>query len=150
MLIEMIGVGLTVDDAAAHSQDRKMRRKTQAFFATPAFANSNSDGGGDDARPSAGPGGAASAKIATSSALRKIDLQLRQGRVYAVVGAHAGGKTYFLRLLGKAMHPTCGEVFVPPHLSILHVEQDPQLFRHLSMYENLVRRAASTERPPAP
>ena len=77
------------------------------------------------------------AAVPFSSPLQDVNLQLQQGKIYAVVGPHGSGKSALLRLLSKAMHPTRGEVFVPPHLSILHVEQTPQMFHHLSMYDNL-------------
>jgi ABC-type multidrug transport system fused ATPase/permease subunit len=69
--------------------------------------------------------------------LQDVNLSLAQGRIYAVVGAHGSGKSALLRLVAKAQHPTRGEVFVPPHLSIVHVEQQPQIVRHLSLYDNL-------------
>lgn len=103
MLLEMIGVGIstpgTEGDGNGHA------------------AASGGEGDSTHGHTPTGP----------ASALRDVNLQLKQGRVYAVVGPHAGGKSYFLRLLGKAIYPTHGEVFVPPHLSIIHVEQSPQV-----------------------
>ena len=61
-----------------------------------------------------------SSKTPLRTAIQGVSLQLAQGKLYAVVG---GGKAEMLRLLGKVVHPTGGEVFVPPHLSIEHVEQ---------------------------
>ena len=69
--------------------------------------------------------------------LQNVDLRLGQGRIYAVVGSHGSGKSALLRLISKAMHPSGGEVFIPPHLSIVHVEQQPQIVKHMSLYENL-------------
>ena len=71
------------------------------------------------------------------SPLQHINLRLPQGKMYAVVGSQSNGKSSLLRLLGKAVHPTRGEVFIPPHLSIVHVEQEPQLLRHLSLLDNI-------------
>ena len=71
------------------------------------------------------------------SSLKNVNIELTQGKIYAVVGAHSSGKSSFLRLLGKAVHPSKGEVFVPPHLSIIHVEQYPQVVRHMSLFDNL-------------
>jgi ABC-type multidrug transport system fused ATPase/permease subunit len=87
-------------------------------------------------------------EVPHNAPLRDINLQLKQGRVYAVVGGHESGKSQLLRMIAKAMHPTCGEVFVPPHLSVMHVEQSPQIFRHLSMYDNLVIGLSSAHQPP--
>ena len=72
-----------------------------------------------------------------SGGLRCVNLRLRQGRIYAVVGVHASSKEQLLRLIAKETYPTQGEVIVPSHLKIVHVEQAPQLMRHLSLLENL-------------
>lgn len=72
-----------------------------------------------------------------SSPLQNVNLTLAQGKMYAVCGCASSGKSSLLRLLGKAVHPSKGEVFVPPHLLIVHVEQEPQIIRHMSMFENL-------------
>ena len=77
------------------------------------------------------------ALVPSSSPLQDVSIQLRQGRVYALVGPHASGKAQLLRLIGKAAYPTRGEVFVPPHLSVVHVEEAPMLFGHLNLYDNL-------------
>ena len=71
------------------------------------------------------------------SPIQCINMSLAQGRMYALVGGSSSGKSTLLRLLGKSVHPTTGEVFVPPHLSVVHVEYEPQLFRHMSLYDNL-------------
>ena len=81
-------------------------------------------------------GGARSNEVIWSP-LQNVNLRLAQGRLYAVVGSHSSGKSSLLRLLGKAVHPTHGEVFIPPHLSIIHVEQEPQLLRHMTLLENI-------------
>jgi ABC-type multidrug transport system fused ATPase/permease subunit len=76
-------------------------------------------------------------ELVLHSPLKNVSLQLTQGKMYAVVGHHSSGKSSLLRLIGKAVHPSSGEVFVPPHLSIVHVEQDPQLLRHMTLFDNL-------------
>ena len=70
--------------------------------------------------------------------MQPIDLKLSQGRVYAVVGIPSNGKASLLRLIAKVLYPSEGEVYVPPHLHIVHVEQQSQLMEHLSLFENLV------------
>merc|ERR1712176_736712 len=35
----------------------------------------------------------------------------------------------FMKLLGQAVAPTTGEIFVPSHLRVLHVSQEPVLLR---------------------
>uniref|UniRef100_A0A7S3EX64 ABC transporter domain-containing protein n=1 Tax=Haptolina ericina TaxID=156174 RepID=A0A7S3EX64_9EUKA len=55
----------------------------------------------------------------------------------ALVGTPSNGKASLLRLLAKVISPSEGEVYVPPHLRIVHVEQQAQLLTHLSLYDNL-------------
>ena len=69
-------------------------------------------------------------------ALRSIDLRIEQGRIVAVVGAPSSGKATLLRLIAGVLLPSSGEVFSPPHLTIVHVEQQPQLMA-MSLAENL-------------
>lgn len=43
--------------------------------------------------------------------LRAIDLQIPEGRVTALIGPSAAGKTSLLRLLNRLDDPTCGDIF---------------------------------------
>eukprot|EP00966_Prymnesium_polylepis_P072831 1691272-Prymnesium_polylepis.1 len=70
--------------------------------------------------------------------LQPVDLKFKQGKIYAVVGVPSNGKSSLLRLIAKVVHPTAGEVYVPPHLHIVHVENQPQIMDNLSLFENLV------------
>ena len=65
-----------------------------------------------------------------------LNLKLRQGRITAVVGAPSSGKASLLRLIAGVLLPTEGEVFAPPHLTIVHVEQQPSLMA-MSLIDNL-------------
>jgi len=61
---------------------------------------------------------------------------LRQGSLVALVGSRGEGKTTLVRLLGGILLPTKGIYFVPPHLRIFHMPQEP-LFMHGTLRENL-------------
>ena len=78
------------------------------------------------------------------SLVEKANLQLKQGRIYAVVGH---GKADLLRLLAKVNYPAHGEVFVPPHLAIEHLEQEPMFLRRTSLYDNILLRVPRENRP---
>lgn len=54
-----------------------------------------------------------------------------------MVGAHGSGKSTLLRLLGHKTFPKEGAIFIPTHLRILHVSQQPMLLG-LSAWRNLV------------
>jgi len=68
--------------------------------------------------------------------LQGVNIEIRQGEIAAVVGSHASGKSTLIRLLSNILTPTAGSVFVPSHLRILHVSQEPLLL-HTSMLHNL-------------
>jgi len=52
------------------------------------------------------------------------------------VGVHGSGKNTFLRLVSSRLLPDEGEIFVPTHLRVLFVAQDPVLL-DASIWENL-------------
>ena len=56
--------------------------------------------------------------------LANISVDFQQGIVLCVVGPLGHGKTTLLQLLGYVQFPDAGEVFVPPHLRILHVSAE--------------------------
>mmetsp|Transcript_36218 Transcript_36218/g.72015 ORF Transcript_36218/g.72015 Transcript_36218/m.72015 type:complete len:832 (-) Transcript_36218:455-2950(-) len=144
LLIEMLSVAVRPDGEEVNPFDEKAKRVSQHFSVDVM------DEFDENQELLNGPittEAQALAMLPRTVALQNISLQLRQGKVYAVVGAHGSGKSHFLRVLGKAVHPTHGEVFVPPHLSIRHVEQTPQLFRNLTLYENLVVRLGREQWP---
>jgi len=59
--------------------------------------------------------------------LTDVQMSVPQGRLVAVVGPHGSGKSTLLKLLGQCMFPTRGSIFIPNHLRILHVTQEPLL-----------------------
>ena len=79
------------------------------------------------------------------SVIHGTNMQIKQGRIYGVVGH---GKAQMLRLLAKVVLPTSGEVFVPPHLAVQHLEHMPMFFKRLSLYENLLIRVPPEDWPP--
>eukprot|EP00747_Dinoflagellata_sp_TGD_P069108 gnl/TRDRNA2_/TRDRNA2_155993_c0_seq2.p1 gnl/TRDRNA2_/TRDRNA2_155993_c0~~gnl/TRDRNA2_/TRDRNA2_155993_c0_seq2.p1 ORF type:complete len:279 (-),score=28.13 gnl/TRDRNA2_/TRDRNA2_155993_c0_seq2:13-849(-) len=54
----------------------------------------------------------------------------------AIVGQHMSGRSTFLRLLGHRIFPVLGHIYIPSHLRILHVSQEPMLL-NLSCWYNL-------------
>ncbi len=82
-----------------------------------------------------------------NAALREIDLGIRRGEIFGLVGPDGAGKTTMLRLLAAVMTPTSGKVTVVGHDSVkdaekirAHVGYMPQkfsLYGDLSVRENL-------------
>lgn len=68
--------------------------------------------------------------------LEGVNLSVQQGRLVAVVGPHGSGKATFLRLIAHTLFPAKGTIFVPTHLRLLHVTQEP-LMMNLSLWKNL-------------
>lgn len=56
-----------------------------------------------------------------------VNLEVQQGTYVAVVGPQHGGKGTFMRLLGQTIYPTQGHVYIPSHLRVLHVAEEPQI-----------------------
>jgi len=67
----------------------------------------------------------------------KVSLQIHQGAMVGVLGQHGSGKSTFMRLLGHQIFPTSGEIFIPTHLRILLVSQEPILL-DLTCWENVM------------
>ncbi|HET7339862.1 MAG TPA: ATP-binding cassette domain-containing protein, partial [Methylomirabilota bacterium] len=82
-------------------------------------------------------------------ALYGVSLEVEQGRVFALVGANAAGKSTTLRVISGLLRPKRGIVRflggdisrVPPYLmverGVSHVPEGRQLFPHMSVEENL-------------
>jgi len=68
--------------------------------------------------------------------LRDVSISVKQGNLVAVVGPHCSGKATLLKLLGQCIFPTQGIIYVPTHLRVLHVSQEPVLLA-LSALQNL-------------
>eukprot|EP00435_Cladocopium_sp_Y103_P032228 s638_g8.t1 len=63
-------------------------------------------------------------------------LHVPLGKIVALVGVHGSGKNTFLRLVSSRLLPDEGEIFVPTHLRVLFVAQDPVLL-DAGVWENL-------------
>jgi len=70
---------------------------------------------------------------------KNVSISVPQGKLVAIVGAHGSGKATLLRILGHTIFPgeRSGHVFIPTHLRILHVSQEPMLL-NFTLWENLV------------
>lgn len=68
-----------------------------------------------------------------------FNASFEQGKLYAFVGKPREGKATLLQLIGLAICPMdgYGEIFVPPHLRILHVARDVELM-HCSLLDNIL------------
>merc|ERR1719409_2178152 len=55
----------------------------------------------------------------------------------ALAGNHGCGKATLFKLIGRIWVPDQGNIFIPPHLRILFVSQEPSILLDLSLWENL-------------
>ncbi len=99
-------------------------------------------------------------RFASFTALRQMDLTIREGEFFTMLGASGCGKTTTLRLIAGFELPTEGQILiagqdvsdVPAHLRPVHtVFQNYALFPHLSVLDNVafplkVHRVAKPER----
>jgi spermidine/putrescine ABC transporter ATP-binding subunit len=102
-------------------------------------------------------------RYGTATALRGLDLEIRDGEFFCLLGPSGCGKTTTLNLIGGFVAPTEGEIWIrgrridqlPPHKRPVNtVFQSYALFPHMSVRENVrfglkmdrVPRDASTER----
>lgn len=75
--------------------------------------------------------------------LDNVNLEIKLGSFVAVLAPHGTGRATLLRLIGQVLPPTEGHVFVPPHLRVLHVTQEPVLLG-MSLWVNLTFGVASS------
>jgi len=72
--------------------------------------------------------------------LKQVNVSFQQGKLYAFVGPPHQGKSTLLRLLGQVLlvdEETHGNIFVPPHLRVLHVSQET-FFLSTTLLKNIV------------
>jgi len=69
--------------------------------------------------------------------LDEASFSLPQGKMIGVTGSRGVGKATLLKLLGGVLLPDEGQLFVPPHLRVLHVGLPPQLMGELNIFENI-------------
>jgi ABC-type multidrug transport system fused ATPase/permease subunit len=65
-----------------------------------------------------------------------VNLSLPQGQVYAVTGPHNAGRCTLANLLANKINPTSGVLYVPCHLRVVHVPQEPTILQ-ASILDNL-------------
>lgn len=79
-------------------------------------------------------------------ALRQVDLDIREGEFFSLLGPSGGGKTTLLKILGGFESPSEGDVYingeqvndVPPHKRNTNmVFQNYALFPHLNVMDNI-------------
>lgn len=97
--------------------------------------------------------------LGKTTVLENINVLLRSGNIYGIVGKNGSGKTMFLRMIAGLILPNNGKVRVddkilgkdvsfPEHLGILL--EKPSFLPHLTGYENLkmlakIRKSTSNE-----
>jgi len=69
--------------------------------------------------------------------IKNVNLNVEQGMMIALSGAHGSGKATILKLIGRLVVPDKGNIFIPPHLRILFVSQEPSILLDLTLWENL-------------
>ncbi|MDI6906661.1 MAG: ABC transporter ATP-binding protein [Thermoanaerobacterales bacterium] len=84
------------------------------------------------------------------TALTMVDLDVQQGEILAVIGPNGAGKTSLLNCISGLYRPSEGRIgfegrditFLPPHerarLGIARTFQNIELFRHMTVLENLM------------
>lgn len=86
-------------------------------------------------------------------AIKAIDLSVRKGEIFGLIGPDGAGKTSTFHILGGVMEPTSGEVLVigtPPResrLSIGYLTQQFSLYLDMSIEENMRYSAGLREVP---
>jgi len=88
--------------------------------------------------------------------LKEINFDLAEGELFVLLGPNGSGKTTLLRCLAGLERPTAGTVHLdgvditdrPPHRrGIVLMFQDPALFPHRSVYENIAYAPLLRHRP---
>ncbi len=88
------------------------------------------------------------------AALLGVDLQVRQGQIFAIIGPNGAGKTSLLNCISGLYHPQRGRILfrneagefdltrLKPHqiarLGVARSFQNIELFRHMTVLENLL------------
>jgi len=68
--------------------------------------------------------------------LENVSVTVNQGQLVAVTGPHGSGRATLLKIFGKVLFPSDGNIIVPTHLRSIHVSKEPILMR-MSLWENL-------------
>jgi ABC-type multidrug transport system fused ATPase/permease subunit len=70
------------------------------------------------------------------SLLQDITQTFKQGQMYGIMGPPAAGKGVLLEFIGSVYEVSSGNIFVPPHLRVLHVSKATQVLAG-SVIDNL-------------
>lgn len=72
--------------------------------------------------------------------LEHVNIKFDQGKLYAFVGPPREGKATFLKLLGCDLYPQgdSGDIFIPPHLRVLHCSRTNSILRKASFLDNIL------------
>ena len=69
------------------------------------------------------------------SVLEKVDLSIRQGRIYGITGENGSGKTTLIKILAGFMKPDTGYIIIKGKLGFC--PQEPLVFNNLTVEENI-------------
>lgn len=74
-----------------------------------------------------------------NSILTNVNLNIKKGEIYGLIGKNGAGKTTLIRLLLSFAFPTSGEIkfYTKDKIKIGALVESPSFFSYLSAYENL-------------
>ena len=64
-----------------------------------------------------------------------VDLQLARGERMALVGRNGAGKSTLMRILGRAIEPDAGELFMQPGIVARHLLQEPDFSGYATAFD---------------
>ena len=64
-----------------------------------------------------------------------VDLQLARGERMALVGRNGAGKSTLMRILGRAIEPDAGELFMQPGIVARHLLQEPDFSGYVTAFD---------------
>jgi ABC-type multidrug transport system fused ATPase/permease subunit len=73
-----------------------------------------------------------------------LEMTVLQGQLAVIMGGSRTGKHTLLKALAGVEPPVMGEIFMAPHLCVLHVPAQPLFFKNRSLYMNLCLGAQRT------
>lgn len=92
----------------------------------------------------------------TTQILKSISLEVREGETVAILGESGCGKTSLLRIVAGLVECKSGSVLLngnsinglaPSQRGIVYLDQDPLMFEHLTVYENVAFALRVAKRP---
>lgn len=73
-----------------------------------------------------------------------VNLSVKKGEIYGLIGNNGAGKTTLLKLIGKLLKPTEGEVVFAPGMNVKRIGiliESPGVYGDMTAYENLRAKA---------